>query len=221
VCLLRGTFYPHSVFVCFLWIWEQTAIISLYSVNWLVFITETECLLRGTFCPHSVFMCFVWIWEQRTIISLYSINWLVFITEAVCVYCAVRTEYLNETVRFTPNNVQRSYVCLLLNVFQLHFDIHRIFQCCVQLFWITASLRQILLFHDLKQPVTRMPDATHSCINPVQWLGAYRTTKVGKGKNLVAIAFTWAVWCVRYLRLFPEGGGCGVKRLGFEPDLIP
>jgi len=30
------------------WIWEQTAIISLYSINWLVCITETECLLRGT-----------------------------------------------------------------------------------------------------------------------------------------------------------------------------
>ena len=52
VCLLRGTdwvliynstFCPHSVFMCFVWIWEQTAIISLYSINWLVFITETEC----------------------------------------------------------------------------------------------------------------------------------------------------------------------------------
>ena len=30
--------------MCFVWIWEQTAIISLYSVNWLVFITETECV---------------------------------------------------------------------------------------------------------------------------------------------------------------------------------
>jgi hypothetical protein len=40
----------------------------LYSINLLVFITETECLLRGTFCPHSVFMCFVWIWEQTPII---------------------------------------------------------------------------------------------------------------------------------------------------------
>jgi hypothetical protein len=39
---------PHSVFVCFVWIWEQTAIISLYNINWLVFITETVCLLRGT-----------------------------------------------------------------------------------------------------------------------------------------------------------------------------
>jgi len=33
-------FCPHSVFMCFVWIWEQTAIISLYSINWLLFITE-------------------------------------------------------------------------------------------------------------------------------------------------------------------------------------
>ena len=91
--LTNSTFYPHSVFMCFAWIWEQTAIISLYNINWLVFITETECLLCGTdwvfiynstFCPHSVFMCFVWIWEQTAIISLYSINWLVCITETEC-----------------------------------------------------------------------------------------------------------------------------------------
>ena len=44
----NSTFCPHSVFMCFVWIWEQTAIISLYSINWLVFITETVCLLRGT-----------------------------------------------------------------------------------------------------------------------------------------------------------------------------
>ena len=30
----------HSVFMCFAWIWEQTTIISLYSINWLVFIAE-------------------------------------------------------------------------------------------------------------------------------------------------------------------------------------
>jgi hypothetical protein len=49
--LLRGTdwvfkytFCPHSVFMCFVWMSEQTAIISLYSINWLVFITETGCV---------------------------------------------------------------------------------------------------------------------------------------------------------------------------------
>ena len=34
--------------MCFVWISEQTAIISVYRFNWQVFITETECLLRGT-----------------------------------------------------------------------------------------------------------------------------------------------------------------------------
>jgi hypothetical protein len=37
-------FCPHSIFLCFVWIQEITAIISLYSINWLVFITETECV---------------------------------------------------------------------------------------------------------------------------------------------------------------------------------
>ena len=36
----NSTFCPHSVFMCFVFIWEQTVIISLYSINWLVFITE-------------------------------------------------------------------------------------------------------------------------------------------------------------------------------------
>ena len=32
---------PHTaVLMCFVWISEQTAIISLYSINWLVFVTE-------------------------------------------------------------------------------------------------------------------------------------------------------------------------------------
>jgi len=40
----HSTFCPHGVFMCFVRIWEQTAIISLYSINWLVRITETECV---------------------------------------------------------------------------------------------------------------------------------------------------------------------------------
>ena len=38
--------------MCFVWISEQTAIISLYSNVWLIFITETECVycaVRSTF----------------------------------------------------------------------------------------------------------------------------------------------------------------------------
>ena len=40
----NSTFCPHSVFMCFVWISEQTAIISLYNINWLIFITEKECV---------------------------------------------------------------------------------------------------------------------------------------------------------------------------------
>jgi len=29
----NSTFYPHIVFMCFVWISEQTAIISLYIIN--------------------------------------------------------------------------------------------------------------------------------------------------------------------------------------------
>ena len=95
--LSNSTFCPHSVFMCFVWIWKQTAIISLYNINWLVFITETEsvyCAVRTGSLYIIQVMCFVWIWEQTAIISLYNINWLVFITETESVYCAVRTGYL-------------------------------------------------------------------------------------------------------------------------------
>ena len=42
----NSTFCPHTEFMCFMWIWEQTAVISLYS---MVCITETEsvyCAVR-------------------------------------------------------------------------------------------------------------------------------------------------------------------------------
>jgi hypothetical protein len=70
-----STFCPHCVFMCFVWIWEQTAIISLCSINWLVFISDTERVYCAVRSAHSVFMCFVWIWEQTATSSLY---WLVF-----------------------------------------------------------------------------------------------------------------------------------------------
>ena len=35
---------PTQLYLCFVWISEQTAIITLYSINWLVFITQTQCV---------------------------------------------------------------------------------------------------------------------------------------------------------------------------------
>ena len=51
-CITYTLFYPklyndacnRIIFMCFVWISEQTAIISLYNINWLAFITETECV---------------------------------------------------------------------------------------------------------------------------------------------------------------------------------
>ena len=97
--------------MCFVWIWEQTAIISLYNINWLVCITETECVYcavrTGSLYIIQV-MCFVWIWEQTAIISLYSINWLVCITETECVYCAVRTGSLIGVNVAKPGNILKA-----------------------------------------------------------------------------------------------------------------
>ena len=89
-------------FVC---IWEQTVIFSLYNINRLVFITETECvycavrteylyiILRSA---HTIYLCILCVSENKQwFFSLYNINWLVCITEMECVYCAVRTVYLN------------------------------------------------------------------------------------------------------------------------------
>ena len=92
--------------MCFVWISEPTAIISLYSINWLVCITETECVYCAvrTGCLNVIWViCFIWIWEQTAIIYLHSINWLIFIIETEGVYCAVRLNILyitEENFRF-------------------------------------------------------------------------------------------------------------------------
>jgi hypothetical protein len=58
----NSSFCPHSVCMCFVWIWEQTAIISLYSINWLGFrrvrkIAKTTISfvlsVRPSVCPHG------------------------------------------------------------------------------------------------------------------------------------------------------------------------
>jgi len=87
----------HTVFMCFVFIWEQTTTCATYSIKWLVFITEmksvysavrTGCLNKVVCASslkvnivttvrsaHTVFMCFVFIWEQTATCATYSINW--------------------------------------------------------------------------------------------------------------------------------------------------
>jgi len=37
----------HTVFMCFVFIWEQTATCATYNINWLVFITEMKSVYRA------------------------------------------------------------------------------------------------------------------------------------------------------------------------------
>ena len=37
---------PHTVFMCFVFMWEQTATCATYSINWLVFIIE----MKSVYC---------------------------------------------------------------------------------------------------------------------------------------------------------------------------
>jgi hypothetical protein len=155
--IYNSPFCRHRVFMCFVWISQQTAIISLYSINWLVFITETQwvyCAVglnlytyNSTFCPHSVFMCFVWITAQTAIISLYSTNWLVFITETGCVYCPVRDESLriiNVNFCLQPSKAQwLLYVPPGLTFTNSTFCPHSVFMCFV---WISEQTAVISLY---------------------------------------------------------------------------
>jgi len=51
--LNNSTFCTHSVLMCFVWISEQTATISLYSKDWELLITETSTVQSQPFKHHS------------------------------------------------------------------------------------------------------------------------------------------------------------------------
>jgi hypothetical protein len=62
--LKKNSSCPHSVFMCVVWIWEQTAIISLYSIKWLVFITEMECVYCAVWTGY-LYVIQVNFWVER------------------------------------------------------------------------------------------------------------------------------------------------------------
>ena len=80
--------------MCFMWIWEQTAIISLYNINWLVFITQTECVYcavrTGSLCVCVCIYIYIYIfnvilglkWLCRTLLSTVDHNLL-----CTTIYC--------------------------------------------------------------------------------------------------------------------------------------
>ena len=91
--------------MCFVWIWEQTAIISIYRINWLVFITETECvycavrtgslyiILRSA---HTVYLRVLCGSENKQRLFLFTEITYRVLYPRQSVYCAVRTGSLNQ-----------------------------------------------------------------------------------------------------------------------------
>ena len=65
----NSAFFPHSVFMCFVWISEQIAIISLYSINWLFLLQRFNPLqpsghymyhqfnIQVLLSAHTVYLC--------------------------------------------------------------------------------------------------------------------------------------------------------------------
>ena len=106
----------HTVYLCFVCIWEQTAIISLYNINWLVFITETECvycavrtgslyiILRSA---NTVYLCVLCGSENKQRLFPYTpiTGW--FLQPRRSVYCAVRSDLLH--IIQTTSQLQKVY----------------------------------------------------------------------------------------------------------------
>ena len=80
----NSTFSPLTVFICFVWISEQTAIISLYNINWLVFVTETEsvyCAVRTGYLRYydkfqfqAGLWCTKWHWQPSPALLLPTVS---------------------------------------------------------------------------------------------------------------------------------------------------
>ena len=103
----NSTFCPRSVLTSFVWNSEQTAIISLYNINWLAIVSTCwtwwwppsrpkhvvllTTLLQIINCCVLDFLTLHLYVTHITGMAQLKINRLVFINETECVYCAVRT----------------------------------------------------------------------------------------------------------------------------------
>jgi len=81
----KFTFCPHSAFVCYVYVSEQTANISMHSTKWFVVITGTECVISGFRRG---------LYEKCALLGQYAVcrgNSL----SIMCVHSAERTKSLN------------------------------------------------------------------------------------------------------------------------------
>jgi hypothetical protein len=139
------------VFMCFVWIWEQTAIISLYNINWLVFITETECV----YCAVQTEYLNVIPVTDDLIIPVYPIQLSVppyrcipspffvhqYFETVMVTYSKVR-RLMNNLVTFT-DYIRISFQCTEAHIVTNQFNAHTLqsfFRRCLSLCYSTYSL---------------------------------------------------------------------------------
>jgi len=117
--------------MCF--VWEQTAIISLYSIDWLVFIAETECVycaVRSTFYVLPTQYIYVFCVDLRTNSDYFTVqHWLVgfYNRDGVCllrgtfyILRSAHTVYL--CVLCGSENKQRLFHCTTLTDWFYNWD---------------------------------------------------------------------------------------------------
>ena len=110
-----SAFCPQRVFMCFVWIWEQTAIISLYGIDWFVFITETECVycaVRSTFYVLPTQCIYVFCVDLRTNSDYFTVqHWLVGVYnwDGVCLLRGTDWVFIYNST-FCPHSVFMCFV---------------------------------------------------------------------------------------------------------------
>ena len=132
--------------MCFVWIWEQTAIISLYSINWLVFITETECI----YCAvrnRSLYIIRLSLCKGSIWTTLHFSSYFFVACTPVCLHSHYRwyrsweqgpgdlLAVMNYTVAHpanqpAPQNTLTSPALLRRLIHHFAFKSHRIISCC-------------------------------------------------------------------------------------------
>ena len=159
--VLHSTFCPHNLFMCFVWISEQTAIISLYSINWLVFITYRECVycaVRSTFYVLPTQCIYVFCVDLRTNSDYFTVLHLLvgfYNRDGVCLlrgtFYSLRsahTMYLcvlcgsQNKQRLLVGFYNRDGVCLLRGTFYILRSAHTVYLCV-----LCGSQNKQRLFH--------------------------------------------------------------------------
>ena len=151
--------------MCFVWISEQTAIISLYSNVWLIFITETECVycaVRSTFNVLPTQCIYVFYVDLRTNSDYFTVqHWLVgfYNWDGVCllrgtfyIQRSAHTVYL--CVLCGSENKQRLFHCTALTDWLVFITETECVYCAVR----TGSLNIILIefiFKELRLTVVK------------------------------------------------------------------